>query len=74
MPLGPEKKVHLELTLEVPDLLAERRLGSVHAEGRPSEVKFLGNRDEVPKVAELHLPKISQRRGSPAGDRSHVSP
>jgi hypothetical protein len=47
MPPGPGKQIHLELGLEVLNLLAQGRLGSVQPAGRVSEMKLFRDRDEV---------------------------
>ena len=43
-----------ELLLDLPDLLAERRLADVEPLGRSAEVQGLTDRDDVSKVSELH--------------------
>jgi hypothetical protein len=40
------------------DLLGKRRLGHAQPGGRPAEVAFLGNGDEVLNPAQLHHCKI----------------
>ena len=44
-----------ELALEIADLLGERRLGDVQLGGRADELALLNDRDEVPKVTEIHV-------------------
>jgi hypothetical protein len=48
------KQTDAELLLELTNLLADRRLGDIEAFGCAAEVQFLGYRDEVPEVTELH--------------------
>ena len=44
-----------QLGLELSDLLRQRRLGHVKPRGRPAEVTFLGDGDEVAEVAQIHM-------------------
>ena len=44
------QEVHLELGLEIPNLLAQGRLGGVEAVRGAAEMEVFGDRDEVPKV------------------------
>src|ERR1700693_1456552 len=65
MPLGSKKEIHLELALEVLNLLAQRRLGGVQPTRRMSEMELFRDRDKVSKVAKLHgrlsfIPSTSQ--------------
>ena len=53
-PLGSKKEIHFELALEVPNLLAQRRLRGVQPARRMSEMKFFRDCDEVSKVAKFH--------------------
>src|ERR1700730_8424945 len=53
MPPGPGKKIHLELGLEVLNLLAQGRLRGVQPAGRMSEMKLFRDSDEVAKMAKL---------------------
>ena len=50
------EQLHVELALQRANLLAERRL--LHAEplGRPRDMPFLGDGDEIAKMTELHVP------------------
>ncbi|HEY2222674.1 MAG TPA: hypothetical protein VGI02_11515 [Actinomycetospora sp.] len=43
-----------ELALQAPDLLADRLLAHVHPGGGAAEVAFLGHRDHVLQLAQLH--------------------
>ncbi len=54
VPARPVQQRHIHLLLELADLQAQRRLGDVQALGRPREVEFLGDGDEVPEVAKVH--------------------
>jgi hypothetical protein len=45
-----------ELALEAADLFADRLLAHVHPGGGPTEMAFLGHRDHVLQLAQLHLP------------------
>ena len=45
---------HAHFPLEVADLLRERRLRHAQPTGGSEEAPFLGDRDEVPQVPELH--------------------
>src|SRR5204863_4142714 len=49
-----DEQLDLELAFEVPDLLAQGRLGSAQPARRMPEVKLFGNRDKIPKMTELH--------------------
>lgn len=55
MPPDAAQQVHLELGFEIPNLLAEGRLGGVQAVRRAAEMELLRDRDEVAKVPQLHL-------------------
>jgi hypothetical protein len=44
-----------QVSLEQPDLFGERRLGDVQQLGGVREVQLLGDGDEVPQVAQMHL-------------------
>ena len=57
------QKIDLELGLEIPDLLAQGRLGGVETVRGAAEVEVLGDRDEVAKVPQLHeaVPFIAPR-------------
>jgi hypothetical protein len=48
------REIHLELALQVLNLLAQGRLRNVQPDRRTSEMKFLGYRHEIPKMAKLH--------------------
>jgi hypothetical protein len=56
--LAPEK-LHLELLLERADLHAERRLLDSQAFRSPGHVFFFRDRNEIAKVAQLHVPYVS---------------
>jgi hypothetical protein len=43
-----------DLLLQLPDLLAEGRLGNIQSSGRPAEMKLLGNGDEIMEVPKFH--------------------
>ena len=47
------EQLDAELGLELPDRLAERRRGHVQPVGRAREAELLGDRDEVPQMAQL---------------------
>jgi hypothetical protein len=49
-----DEELGSQLTLEVTDLLRERGSGNVKAFRRPTEMKFLGNGDEVGQLPEFH--------------------
>ncbi len=53
--LAPEQ-LHAQFLLQPANLLAERRLLHPQPFRRPRDVAFLGDRDEVAKVAQFHLP------------------
>src|SRR4030095_17146188 len=55
----PTEQLDFELLFQRPDLHAERRLLDAQALGRPGHVLFLGHGDEIAKVAQLHLPYLS---------------
>jgi hypothetical protein len=42
------------LVFELPDLMAQRRLGHVHPLGSPREAEVLGQAHEIPQVPQLH--------------------
>jgi len=50
----PMEEGRLQLLLEAPNLLAQGRLRDVESRSRPSKMKFLGDREEVAQVAQLH--------------------
>jgi hypothetical protein len=52
--LGAVEQLHVQLALESPDRLAQRRLGDTHAHGRPAEVQLFAHGDKVAEVPELH--------------------
>ena len=54
VPTRAVQQCHIHLLLELADLQAQRRLGDVQALGRPREVEFLGDGDEVAEVARVH--------------------
>jgi hypothetical protein len=49
---------HPEITLQGLDLLGQRRTGDTQALGGAAEVQLVGDRDEVARLAELHLPIV----------------
>ena len=52
-----DKQLHADLIFEIPDLAAERRLGGMQPPfRRHREAAFLGDRDEIAKMAQLHAP------------------
>jgi len=53
------EQLHLELLLQGADLHAQRRLLDAQTLGRPGHVPFLGDRDEITQVTQLHLPYVS---------------
>ena len=53
-PRRPDEQCDAEFVLELADLLGQRRLGDVQTLSRAAEVQFLGDRAEVPQVAQLH--------------------
>ena len=60
-PRGALEERETEVGFELPDLLAERRLGDVKAVSGPSEVQFLGHGDEsieAPQVRQLTHARI----------------
>jgi hypothetical protein len=48
---GPVDEREADLVLQPPDLLRERRLGDVHAGGRPGEVALLRKSYEIAQLA-----------------------
>src|SRR4051812_27120068 len=53
-PGGPVEQGQAHLDLELPDLLAQRRLGHVQPLGGTAEVEVLGDREEVLQLTQLH--------------------
>jgi len=51
----PHQEPDLELALERSDLLRERRLRDEQPLGRPREVQFFGDGDEVPQLSQAHV-------------------
>jgi hypothetical protein len=56
---GAQQKLHLDLFLQLADLLTERRLRDVEPLGRATEVELIGQRHEIAEVPKLHVPLIS---------------
>jgi hypothetical protein len=52
---GAIEQGHANLGLQRLDLLCKGRLGHIEALGRAGEIQFLGDRQEVPQVTQLHL-------------------
>src|SRR6185295_10204051 len=67
---APVKQLDAKLLLQVPDLLAERRLRGAEAGRRMTEMQFLGDSYEISKVAELH--DIPERAGV-SGPTKHTN-
>lgn len=51
---------YAELLLKTRDRLAERRLRHAEQTGRSAHMKFVGNSEEVAKMAKFHIRKISK--------------
>jgi hypothetical protein len=49
---------HAQARLERLDLLGERRRGDVQTVGGAAEMQLLGDRDEVPQLAQLHRDRL----------------
>ncbi len=49
-----DEKLSPELTFKVADLLRQRRSRNVKPLRSPTEMQFLGNRDEVAQLSEFH--------------------
>ena len=49
------EQLHLQFGFECSDLLAERRLLDAQPLGGAGDVAFLGDRDEVAEMAQLHM-------------------
>src|SRR5712692_2217361 len=56
--LAPEQ-LDLELGFERPDLLTQRRLLDAEAPRSAGDMALLGDRNEVAKMAQIHMPGIS---------------
>jgi chaperonin GroEL len=54
MPLGSPEEIHLELALQVLNLLAQGRLGGVQSARSMPEMKLFGDGDEISKMTKLH--------------------
>ena len=54
MPPDAAQQIDFELRFEIPNLLAQGRLGGVKAVRRAAEMEFFRDRDEVAKVPQLH--------------------
>jgi len=52
------EQFHLEVPLERLDLLRQRWPGDAQPFGRPPEIQLIGNRDEVPKLPQLHADSV----------------
>ena len=48
------EQLNSDIFFQQANLRAERGLSQMQACGRPPEVEFFGNSDEVPRVTELH--------------------
>jgi hypothetical protein len=72
---GAHEEIRAERSLELPDLVAERRLGDVEARGGAAEMELLRDGQEVAQQArlEIHSPRLSLARerglGRPAKAR-----
>src|SRR5690606_24909948 len=51
MPAAAHKKAGAQAFLQLPDGIAERRLGDMQASGRTAETELLGHGDEIPQEA-----------------------
>src|SRR2546425_774343 len=60
--LRPPEERHAELLLEQTDLMAQCRLSNAGAAGRPCEVQFLGDSDEVAQLAKVHRALLLQEK------------
>ena len=49
-----DEKLSPEFTFEIADLLRQRRPRNVKPLSGPTEMQFLGNRDEITQLSELH--------------------
>src|ERR1051325_1485482 len=54
------EELQVELAFQRADLLAKGRLLDAEAFGRPSHMPLLGDRDEIPKVSQIHMLNISE--------------
>lgn len=59
------EKTDAELSLEVADLPAERRLGDAQLLRRPAKIQVLGDGVKVTQVAKLHVRRLSSARVGP---------
>jgi hypothetical protein len=57
------EQIDLELSLEIPNLLTERGLGSVQLVRRAPEMKLVRDGHEIAKVTELHTQPALDRFG-----------
>ena len=64
---APIEQWHAHLSLELSDLLAERRLRGVQTCGGAREVQLVGHRHEVPQMTQFHHAKA--RRAATNGNR-----
>jgi hypothetical protein len=53
--LGPPKQGDAECIFKLLDLSRQRRLGNMRALGCPTEMKLLGNGEEVAQLTKFHL-------------------
>lgn len=53
-PRGPDEQHEPQLTLELPNRSRQRRLRHVQALGGPPKMQLLGDRHEVPQLAQLN--------------------
>ncbi|AMA58857.1 hypothetical protein BCCGELA001_22995 [Bradyrhizobium sp. CCGE-LA001] len=56
---GPVEELGPELGFERLDVLAERRLREVQPPGGEGEAALLGDRDEIPELAQIHSETLS---------------
>jgi hypothetical protein len=59
MMTAPIEERDANLRLELPDLLAERRLRGVQPGRGAGEVQLVGHRDEVPEMPEFHPGRLN---------------
>jgi hypothetical protein len=50
----PRKQLESELIFQIADLLAQCRLRDMKPVSRPSEARFLGDRNKIAEVTQLH--------------------
>ncbi|MNX81810.1 hypothetical protein D3C86_1135080 [compost metagenome] len=61
------EQAHIEVLLEVADLLGQRRLGDGQALGGPAHVAFFIDRDEITQLLEIHKYYLSKMLGNRNG-------